>query len=347
MNNDIFLSIIIPVYNVENYLPACLDSILCQEQSDFEIILIDDGSTDGSLNICKDYAWKNPRIKVITQKNQGVSAARNTGIKAAKGEYITFIDSDDLITPTYLSSLRSCMNTSDDIVFFRGISIDENGSLLSLFGTDTTVYDMNASFGNTIINTLKGNVFGHVWLTWLRRTLLEDNQILFNEAISLHEDFLFTCNCVSKAKKVSEYPLYVYKYVQYNKTCRKNLSASIPQNYEYIAQSVIFAFDKMSDKIPLDREYFSNYASKLRCHFYTGCIDVICREDKRSWAKQAGQIKDVANRIGVVFPMPMRYFQGHRLAKLYAYMLNKKMFLACCITKHLVMIMKRIKNIVQ
>lgn len=91
------LSVIVPVYNVENYLPACLDSILCQTYSDFEIILINDGSTDTSGKICKDYAACDPRIRLIQQLNGGLSAARNIGLDHAKGDLIAFIDSDDTI----------------------------------------------------------------------------------------------------------------------------------------------------------------------------------------------------------------------------------------------------------
>ncbi len=93
------ISIIVPVYNVEKYLQECLDSVLAQTYKNLEIILIDDGSTDNCPQICDDYAAKDKRIKVIHQKNQGVSAARNAGLKMAKGEYIGFVDSDDYIKP--------------------------------------------------------------------------------------------------------------------------------------------------------------------------------------------------------------------------------------------------------
>ena len=91
------ISIIVPVYNVEKYLERCLDSILSQTFSDFELILVNDGSTDHSLEICRSYAEKDERILLIDQENRGLSAARNAGIAVAKGEYLGFVDSDDYI----------------------------------------------------------------------------------------------------------------------------------------------------------------------------------------------------------------------------------------------------------
>ena len=86
------ISVIVPVYNVTNYISRCVESVLCQSMQDFELILVDDGSTDGSGEICDSYANKDDRICVIHQENQGLSAARNRGLKEAKGEYIAFID---------------------------------------------------------------------------------------------------------------------------------------------------------------------------------------------------------------------------------------------------------------
>ena len=99
------ISVIIPVYNVELYLPNCIDSIIRQTYKDFELLLIDDGSTDTSGSICDDYAARDTRCKTIHQKNQGEASARNTGLDIAKGEYIAFIDADDYIHPQYLEIL--------------------------------------------------------------------------------------------------------------------------------------------------------------------------------------------------------------------------------------------------
>ena len=96
------ISVIVPVYNVEKYIRRCIESILIQEYRNFELILVDDGSTDSSGDICEEYAKDNNRITVIHQENKGLSGARNTGISNAKGEWVVFIDSDDYISKTML-----------------------------------------------------------------------------------------------------------------------------------------------------------------------------------------------------------------------------------------------------
>ena len=110
------LSIIIPIFNSEKYLCECLDSVLTCKNNDIEVILIDDGSTDNSYNICKDYQKKDNRIVLLQQKNAGVSRARNHGLEVAKGEYIGFVDSDDLLDENWyviLDLIKNC-----DIYYF-------------------------------------------------------------------------------------------------------------------------------------------------------------------------------------------------------------------------------------
>ena len=111
--SKILISVIIPAYNIEKYLPACLDSVLAQDFSSYEIIIIDDGSTDNTPSICDEYAKKFKNSIVIHQKNAGLSSARNTGIKHAKGEYVALIDGDDLIASNFLTRLHQAITETD------------------------------------------------------------------------------------------------------------------------------------------------------------------------------------------------------------------------------------------
>lgn len=116
------ISVIIPVYNTERWLPECLDSLLAQKESDWEGILVDDGSTDSSADICRRYCAADPRFRLVSRRNGGLSAARNAGLEHARGEYIAFIDSDDTVLPGYLSTLLDGLKGNDARIASVGIT---------------------------------------------------------------------------------------------------------------------------------------------------------------------------------------------------------------------------------
>lgn len=133
------ISIIVPVYNVEKYLDKCLSSILSQTFTDFELILVDDGSTDGSGEICDRYAESDARVRTYHQKNQGQAVARNYAIRKAKGEYLGFVDSDDWIEPDmYGRMMLSAHEDNADIVICRLQTITEKGSISKIIGYDSS-----------------------------------------------------------------------------------------------------------------------------------------------------------------------------------------------------------------
>lgn len=123
------VSVIVPVYNVENYIRKCLDSIISQTLKDIEIILVDDGSEDNSGKICDEYAEKDSRIIVIHQKNNGLSNARNTGLNIASGEYIGFVDSDDYIKSEMYSEMYQTAEKTDADMVLCNYSYDTNGNI--------------------------------------------------------------------------------------------------------------------------------------------------------------------------------------------------------------------------
>ena len=128
--DNILLSIIIPVYNVEKYIKRCLDSILCQETENYEVILVDDGSTDSSGIICDSYAKCRKNVVCIHKTNGGLSDARNEGLKHCKGKYVWFVDSDDYITEDALESLEKVLcKYSSDVVVCMSKTIDDYGKI--------------------------------------------------------------------------------------------------------------------------------------------------------------------------------------------------------------------------
>lgn len=129
MENKPLISVLLPVYNVETYLVQCLDSLIAQTEQDFEIVAVNDGSTDGSRSVLADYAIRDNRIRIIDQQNQGLAAARNTGVDYARGTYIAFVDSDDYVSPEYLAVMLSDMRLHDVDLSVCGRQIDNGISL--------------------------------------------------------------------------------------------------------------------------------------------------------------------------------------------------------------------------
>lgn len=188
------VSVVIPVYNVEQYLNECVDSVLDQTYSDYEIILVDDGSTDNSGKLCDDYLSVDNRIKVIHRENGGLSAARNTGMDAATGDYIYFLDSDDYIESVTLERLVHTAKTDDaDIVFFDGYvfytDCEDDGTTYEYSRHDHYQTDT----GRKVLEKLLINEEYRtaVPLTFYNTKYLQKNNIRFYEGI-LHEDELFT-----------------------------------------------------------------------------------------------------------------------------------------------------------
>ena len=127
------LSIVIPVYNTETYLPACIDSVLDPACSDYEIILVNDGSTDGSEAVCKKYCSRYPsRIRSITTENGGLGAARNVGLGLAQGEFVLFLDSDDTLSPGAVSEILAELTSDRDMVICDFVSVDPDGNVLEI-----------------------------------------------------------------------------------------------------------------------------------------------------------------------------------------------------------------------
>lgn len=176
------ISIIIPVYNSERYLRRCINSILFQTISDFELLLINDGSTDLSLDICNEYAELDSRVKVFNKPNGGVSSARNYGMCHSQGEWITFCDSDDCVDKNWLSLfVENISQKSSLIVQFYKILGMENCS----FSHDIIFYD-DIYVG--LYEMYKKNILGYVWNKLFNAQIINSNHIRFNEKFRFRED---------------------------------------------------------------------------------------------------------------------------------------------------------------
>ena len=207
---NIKISVIIPVYNTQKYLKKCLDSVLQQSLQDYEIICINDGSVDCSGEILKEYAANNDRIVLFTQANQGLSVARNVGIKAARGEYIYFLDSDDYIEPDTLETAYHELETKRlDIVYFDMYAFGEDGISQKAVDDKNKYYDRSSSYpavytGKELLYALLKNhdYSCPVCKQVIRREFLQKHQILFYNGI-IHEDELYTIQTMMLAGRVA------------------------------------------------------------------------------------------------------------------------------------------------
>ena len=217
------ISIIVPVYNIEKYLSQCIESIINQNYKNIEIILVNDGSTDKSGDICDSYSLKDNRIKVIHKKNEGVSIARNTGLKVATGEYIAFVDGDDLVHKDIYTKLINVINNSKyDLVmcrFYRSFFNEENK--IEDEPLEEGEYERNEVFeklilpmiGNDFKNTGKTLIMGAIWRCLYKKEIIKKNKIEF-PVINIAEDMLFHLNYLGYCNYVyvEKEPLYYYRY---------------------------------------------------------------------------------------------------------------------------------------
>ncbi|MBN2729132.1 MAG: glycosyltransferase [Bacteroidales bacterium] len=212
------VSVIVPIYNVEEYLEACLNSIISQTFREIEIILINDGSTDRSHEIMKRFAEKDKRILIINQQNKGVSVARNRGLLKALGEYLLFVDSDDTILPNTIEILyNQSVKMHCDLLLGDVVYINSNGKKVFPYKRNNDVYNQTLMSGTKrLVKLMEDNTFPPlVYLFFVKRELIMNNQIFFKEGI-IHEDELWCINTMLCAKKTSLLDFCYYNYFQRN-----------------------------------------------------------------------------------------------------------------------------------
>ena len=205
------ISIIIPVYNVEEYIKRCLDSLVKNKKYIYEVILIDDGSTDNSAKICKEYATKDNFIKYFYQKNGGPSKARNKGLEFATGEYIMFVDSDD-----YIGNLKEVQNiitenSSDYYIFLNMYKVINNKKVKN----NTKIQNGNYLRQNdkkTLIKLVKEELINSPCSKIYKKAIIDVNSVRFNDKYNMAEDLLFNMNYLKYCKNfiLNDYTFYYY-----------------------------------------------------------------------------------------------------------------------------------------
>lgn len=256
------VSVIVPVYNTEQYLKRCLDSICFQTLKDIEIICINDASTDDSLHILKEYALLDNRIKIVNfEQNQEVSHARNTGIEMARGEYIGFVDSDDTIESYCYEKLYNSAKESDaDIA--KGALKAVNGKYSGVRQINTKIKENRAYFWQEFTSAI------------FRRDFLMKNNLKFSEKIDAWEDPLFALQCAKRANVISFVDDVVYNYIT------RLDSKSYIADLDYAMQRAQ-ALEAMLDETNTEEEYKIVYLEIIMNLYFAFRSNIKTEEDKR------------------------------------------------------------------
>lgn len=290
-----FFSIILPVYNVEKYLAECVNSILAQTFTDYEIILVDDGAKDNSPAICDDFAKKHSQIKVIHKENGGQSTARNTGFNAACGEYVIFLDSDDFITDnTFFEDIyNKIQETNSDIILYKYSKYFDNTKTLDKC-TFSLSFAESITDSDEMLEKLVRNdaYYGMAWIKAFRRKIAVDNNIEFDTNL-VCEDMDWYFNLVLRADKISAIDKSYIAYRQREGSVTSSLKLRNLTDY-------IFTMEKWNKKIKEEdiSEKKRNALLGALAKYYSNMFITYIRvpdKEKKAHIKRIKDISDILN----------------------------------------------------
>ena len=255
-------SVIVPVYNCERYLKRCIKSILNQTYKNFELILINDGSIDRSIEICREAASLDNRVIIIEQENQGPGAARNNGIKNATGDFIVFIDSDDYIEEFCFAELQDYLHKHCVDILFKGFKFEDQktGEILDEIRLPQGIYN-KWQFHSIIKILIDTDLFGYTWCKVVKTDLLRDFHLEFNTKYSLHEDLLLVCEMCEKAENLGVLDTTSYHYTKDDDTLCTKFRNDMVENMEFVNNQIFDFYKRMKiddmDEMIIKRAVFS------------------------------------------------------------------------------------------
>lgn len=312
------ISVVIPVYNVEKKLNNCLDSLAQQDFTDFEVVLVDDGSTDMSAVICDEYASKDSRFKVIHQKNQGVSCTRNNGIAAAKGKYVAFVDSDDYVDKDFLKELYRCVVDNDsDIAMCNFYQIGDDGTTKRFMSHEFSINTCLDRKG--IEEVLYNNVFYNknttgyfcLWNKIFRKDFLIENNIVMDSEMSFGEDMLFFMNCLRFCRNIAFTDKALYYYYQGETGLflryRKSLINDLVKCYVSLVEQTKPENSESADLLPLCIKY-KRYIDR----YIKGIIDNESH-NKKKLIRNVYRMKEIQQLYSIFIMMDENTCEKHNI----------------------------------
>lgn len=320
------VSIVVPVYNVERYLRQCLDSLVNQTYQNVEIICVDDGSTDASSEILTEYALKNSRVRVIRQKNSGLSAARNVGFSFATGEYVMYVDSDDWIdVRTCEKAVFKAEEHAADLVMWPYIrEFPDHSAPKAIFSEEKTFHAaecrelqrrMIGLLGTELAHPENADALCTVWGKLYRRELIAQNEIHFTDLqrIGTYEDGLFNLHYLAHVKNITYIPDYLSHY-------RKNSGMTSKYRKELAAQWKNL-FSDMRSYIEMEKcgsDFDAALNSRISLSIIGLGLNALALPNREASTEIRSILSEKEYRAAIK-TLPMRYFPPHWWA-----------FFACC-----------------
>lgn len=305
------VSIIVPVYKAENYIGTCIESIQTQTYSDWELILIDDGSPDKSGKVCERYAAEDERIIVVHQKNGGVSKARNTGLQIAKGKYVSFVDADDYVLPTYLSDM---LEYEADVVVTGYINRYEPTGRIQ-----KEVIDGDRYYSLEKGNVGKGLIDLEMDYRWLgpaaklfSRDIIVDQNIKFDESLDYGEDHLFNMEFGKYVKSISYLNRYNYVYMHRNIESLTNRIVPSETMFNYILQLYRMRINYCKTRCENNKQYIL-FTNKSLTFYYWQTLYSMLRDKNKSNL----YIIEAINNFSKLIPDNIIYSSLYRLPLTY------------------------------
>lgn len=260
------VSVIVPVYNAEEYLPACLDSIINQDLREIELIVVDDGSTDSSGKIADRYAERDSRIRVIHQENAHLSASRNAGLQQAKGEYIAFIDADDWIETNMFSSMYKVAKREDSDVVICSVTVEytkDNNICFEKVDQEYTERDP-MTFYSLFTELSQLHLFCYAWNKIYRTQMLSERMLTF-QVEAPFEDIAFNLQVLKRSKVISVLPGTYYHYMR--RDVMTIVSSYRPQFLEAHKQKEV-VFQSFFNQFGVDKTISDDYLHRMKVRDY-------------------------------------------------------------------------------
>ena len=317
------ISIIVPVYNVEKYLEKCLNSLVNQTYKNLEIICVNDGSPDGSLKILEEFSKRDTRVKIVSQENQGLSGARNTGLKHVKGEYVAFLDSDDWIDENaFESALNYSISHNADIVCWTYVREFTTKSIRkNIFEEDIVVFEgenlheiQRRQFGlvgKELKQVENADALATAWGKLYKSNLILENNVLFTDTkiIGTLEDGLFNMEVFQHAKKI----VFVNQaWSHYRKDNETSLTTKHHKNLYKKMQNLFVEIEKLICKYELPIEYREALDNRISIAIFGAGLNVLTFDaDKRTKKAMIRDILQSPEYKNAIKNLKLKYFKIH------------------------------------